>query len=132
MASLPDDILYMICVQLYHQRDFNTLFSCACAGKRLSLPALMNLYRMHDVAPVINGGSDELRVSNQDQWDSTRFGCWVQGTVICIKWAGLWRSLILSSLNKTLYPYSHYIRTLNLRDLEELLSDPKFKEGVSQ
>lgn len=39
------------------------------------------------------------------------------------KFVGLWRTIILSSLNKTLYPYSQYIRALNLRDLNLLLTD---------
>lgn len=39
------------------------------------------------------------------------------------KFVGLWRTIILSSLNKTLYPYSRYIRALNLRDLNLLLTD---------
>ena len=43
------------------------------------------------------------------------------------KWARLWRTIILSSLGKTLYHYSQYIRTLNLRDLERLLTDSKFE-----
>lgn len=38
------------------------------------------------------------------------------------KRAGLWRAIILSSLGKTFYPYSRYIRTLNLQDLEKLFN----------
>lgn len=41
---------------------------------------------------------------------------------VFMKCAGLWRTIVLSSLGQTLYPYSQYIRTLNLRDLEELLT----------
>ena len=40
---------------------------------------------------------------------------------VFVKCAGLWRTIVLSSLGQPLYPYSQYIRTLNLRDLEELL-----------
>lgn len=42
---LPDDILYMICAALGESREFDTLYSCACSGKRLAIPALSNLYR---------------------------------------------------------------------------------------
>ena len=84
---------------------------------------------MHDVAPVINGGSDEelphdksCRVSYAIKMS--------QEERIVMKWAGLWRTIILSSLGKTLYPYSQYIRTLNLQDLEELLTDSNFKAGT--
>ncbi|KAL8922635.1 MAG: hypothetical protein Q9172_003509 [Xanthocarpia lactea] len=37
----------------------------------------------------------------------------------------------MSALGKTLFPYTRYIRTLNLEDLEELLQDTKFKNQVS-
>lgn len=37
--------------------------------------------------------------------------------------AGYWRAIILSSLGQTLYPYSHFIRTLDLKDLEVLLRE---------
>lgn len=40
---------------------------------------------------------------------------------IRIKWAALWRSILLSSLEKTLFPYSQFIRVLRLEDLQELL-----------
>lgn len=40
-----------------------------------------------------------------------------------LKCAGLWRTIILSSLGKTLYPYSRHIRTLDLGELEELLEE---------
>lgn len=44
------------------------------------------------------------------------------------KWVHLWRTIILSSLGKTLYPYSQYLRKLNLRDLELLLVHLKSKD----
>ena len=75
---------------------------------------------MQDVAPVTNGGSDE------DQARERRD----QETVA--KWAQLWRSMILSSLGKTLFPYSRYIRTLNLQDLEELFRDARFRGKLKE
>lgn len=46
MASLlPDDLLHMICHQLWEQRDFDTLYHCARAGKQLAVPALASIYR---------------------------------------------------------------------------------------
>ena len=44
------------------------------------------------------------------------------------KWVHLWRTIILSSLGKTLYPYSQYLRKLNLRDLETFFSYLKSKD----
>ena len=43
--TLPDDILYLLCFQLWEQRDFNTLYNCALSGRRLTVPALTHLYR---------------------------------------------------------------------------------------
>ncbi|MCJ1261621.1 hypothetical protein MMC22_001487 [Lobaria immixta] len=48
------------------------------------------------------------------------------------KWRSLWRTIILSSLGKTRYPYSQYIQTLQLQDLEKLLTDVEFNARISQ
>ncbi len=74
--------------------------------------------RMHDVAPVTSGGSDEVETSKKEQ--------------LTMHWAGLWRTIVLSSLDKTLFPYSKYVRRLNLQDLEELLQDRSFKNAISR
>ena len=44
-TSLPDDLLHMVCDQLWEQRDFDTLYHCACSGKQLAIPALASIYR---------------------------------------------------------------------------------------
>ena len=44
-ALLPDDILHIICEQLWEQRDFDTLYRCTCSGKQLAVPALASIYR---------------------------------------------------------------------------------------
>jgi hypothetical protein len=48
------------------------------------------------------------------------------------KWALLWRSIIRSSLGNTAYPYSLYIRSLDLRNLATLLEDPQFRDVASE
>ncbi|KAI9798916.1 MAG: hypothetical protein M1825_004929 [Sarcosagium campestre] len=48
------------------------------------------------------------------------------------KWASLWRSIILSSLDETLYMYCHSIRELNLQDLEMLFEDFRFRGKVEK
>lgn len=53
------------------------------------------------------------------------------------KWAGMWRSIILSSTGVTAYPYCLWLKSLGLSDLEQLLRDvatdpnlrPRFFEG---
>jgi hypothetical protein len=47
------------------------------------------------------------------------------------KWTVMWRSIILSSLHKTFYPYCLYIRMLDLRNLTELFNDPVFLNNTS-
>jgi hypothetical protein len=42
------------------------------------------------------------------------------------------RSIIASSLNVTLFPYCRYIKTLDFRDLENLLDDDSFKGNVQK
>ncbi|KAI9719827.1 MAG: hypothetical protein M1812_003316 [Candelaria pacifica] len=118
---LPDDILHLICLELSHLRDYNTLFQCAIAGKALAAPALANLYRMHNSAPVTTRGIDEIELSR-----SERYGNAAQ-EVIVQKWALLWRSILRSSLDKTLFTYCRYIRALDLRDLKYLLDEPRFR-----
>jgi hypothetical protein len=44
------------------------------------------------------------------------------------RWALQWRSIILSSLGKTTYPYCLYIQSLDLRNLEDLLEENIFRE----
>ena len=73
---------------------------------------------MHDVAPATSGGGDEVDSSKKEQ--------------LTMQWAGLWRTIVLSSLNKTLFPYSKYVRRLNLQDLEDPLQDKIFRDAISR
>jgi hypothetical protein len=45
IPALPDDILHLLCEELADQRQFDTLFNCACASRKLAVPALTHLYR---------------------------------------------------------------------------------------
>ena len=87
---------------------------------------------MHDVAPVTNGGGDEVELSRQGRPGDQDFATKEQQERIAFKWALLWESIILSSMDKTLYPYCRYIRALNLRDLKELLEDFRYRSAVSK
>jgi hypothetical protein len=49
------------------------------------------------------------------------------GHSVISRWALQWRSIILSSLGETAYPYCLYIRTLDLTNLNDLFDDPVFK-----
>ena len=52
--------------------------------------------------------------------------------VIIKKWALLWKSILRSTLGKTYRPYSHFIRVLDLQDLETLLEDNKFRGNIER
>ncbi|KAH7139019.1 hypothetical protein B0J11DRAFT_501202 [Dendryphion nanum] len=117
--ALPDDIYYALCEELALQEQFDTLFSCACSSRVLAIPALTHLYRYHHLAPVKGGGDDEPYKLATKQ-------------LMLQRWAILWRSIIASSLDATLFPYCRYIKTLDFRDLKNLLEDEKFKGNVSK
>lgn len=98
---------------------------------------------MHHVAQFTNGGSDE-KIPGENKFGridfASRFAQEVRVTRSQLskekpyfkKWTSLWRTIILSSLGKTLYPYSQYIQTLHLHGLEKLLTDFEFNARVSQ
>ena len=84
--------------------------------------------RMHEVAPVTSRGSDEVEIPGQAHpGERTR-----SGEQTMYKWALLWRTMILSSLGKTMYSYCRHIRTLNLPDLREMLEDNRFRGNVRE
>ncbi|KAF1836250.1 hypothetical protein BDW02DRAFT_546665 [Decorospora gaudefroyi] len=117
---LPDDVLHLLCEELANQEQFDTLFNCACASRALAVPALTHLYRSHHLAPVRGGGED-------------LYGLPAATKLLTIqKWSILWRSLVTSSLDATLFPYCRYIRSLDFRDLGYLLDDDQFRAKVSK
>lgn len=48
------------------------------------------------------------------------------------RWICRWRTIVLSSLGKTLYPYSQYIRMLDLGDLKSLLREADVSNTYNQ
>lgn len=73
--------------------------------------------RISHESSIKGGGSEDLFVSLAEQ-DLT-----VQ------RWSILWRTIILSALGETIYPYSKHLRVLDLSDLDQLLQDDKFRQG---
>jgi hypothetical protein len=45
------------------------------------------------------------------------------------RWSILWRTIIMSALGGTIYPYCKHLRMLDLRDLGYLLEEDKFRQG---
>ncbi|KAF2633936.1 hypothetical protein BU25DRAFT_453642 [Macroventuria anomochaeta] len=118
--ALPDDILHVLCEELANLRQFDTLFNCACASRVLAAPALTNLYRSHHEAPIRGGGDDALGIP---------LG---QKLLIIQRWSILWRSIVASSLDATLFPYCRYIKTLDFRDLGNLFGDDQFRNKIAK
>ncbi|KAI8626100.1 hypothetical protein F5Y19DRAFT_232830 [Xylariaceae sp. FL1651] len=97
---LPQDIILLICQELGAHREFATLYRCSMVSRRFASIAVEQLYRILEVLdPFID---DKLQA------------------------ARLWRSIVLSSLGATVYPYCAYIRALSLGGLAECLEDIRF------
>lgn len=76
---------------------------------------------LHDKSPVKGGGGESIPFAEQD--------------LTVMKWSILWRTIILSALGKTLYPYCRHLRDLDLKDLSFLidrLDEVKFRGRVAK
>lgn len=78
----------------------------------------MTIHRIHEHAPVRG-------------FESSGGGYALQEREVS-RWALQWRSIILSSLGKTAYPYCLYIRTLDLSNLDDLLNDSLFRDTIQE
>jgi len=118
-VRLPPDAWQLLFDELASRNDFSSLYNCAVASKHLAgSGALANLYRASHEAPVKSGGNEALPFQEQEQA--------VQ------RWSILWRTVLLSCTEETLFPYCHYLRVLDLRDLWDLLDDDKFRGKIQQ
>lgn len=70
--------------------------------------------------------------SSHDDEESEGLHGAAQQQLMVQKWMITWRSIILSCFEKTVLPYYHYLRYLDLRDLRNLLEDPKFPGRVEK
>ncbi|KAL2136120.1 hypothetical protein VTI74DRAFT_5343 [Chaetomium olivicolor] len=98
--SLPQDIWWLVAQELARQGDFETLFLCARLSKGIAALALPELYAIHHQSPAINAHILQIE-----------------------KPVRLWRSIITSSLGKTLFPYCCWIKALKLGSLHANLED---------
>jgi hypothetical protein len=86
--------------------------------------------RIHAHAPIRGGESNDAEMSRKDT--STIAARISQQKQTVSRWAMQWRSIILSSVRGTLYPYCLYITSLDLVNLEELLEDNIFRDVVQE
>lgn len=73
--------------------------------------------RISHLSPI-KGGNDGLSLAEQETTTQ--------------RWSILWRSIALSTFEQTLFPYSRYLRALDLRDLESLIEDDKFRGTIQK
>ncbi|KAK3648042.1 hypothetical protein LTR56_007742 [Elasticomyces elasticus] len=124
MAALPPDLFHLLATELAIRGDYGTLYSCVASSKYLAeAGTVAALYRISLAlqSPLKGGENDNLSFAESD--------------LQVMRWSILWRSLILSALDKTLYPYCRHLRELDLRDLSNLLDsldEPKFRTKVSK
>ncbi|KFY39332.1 hypothetical protein V494_04023 [Pseudogymnoascus sp. VKM F-4513 (FW-928)] len=92
--------------------------------------ALWWLYRIHTHTSIRGGESNEDEMSRTGEFKETSIAARVaQQKWTVSQWALQWRSIILSSLGRTVYPYCLYIQSLDLRNLVDLLEDDIFRDN---
>ncbi|KAJ5046715.1 uncharacterized protein L3040_003947 [Drepanopeziza brunnea f. sp. 'multigermtubi'] len=130
MIQLPADVLYLVCEELSKLADFNTLFHCALASKALGKPALLWMYRIHNQSTIISSEGNDADLTR----NATFEGRLDAQKITLFKWMLLWKSIIRSSLGSktTAYPYCLYIRSLDLRNLAELLEELPFRSAQDE
>src|SRR5271170_3219476 len=80
--------------------------------------------RIHNQIAIRGGDSDQTEVSKSSTIKKTYF------PALLVQWALQWRSIIMSSLGKTAYPYCVYLRSVDLGNLEDLFDEKVFKESM--
>lgn len=106
----------MVIDELHHAQDFAALYSCALTCRRFAPLALSGLYRIHSESPNSDEADDGQDVALQ----------------ALQKWSISWRSIILSTMKETAYPYFSYLRFLDLRDLGNMLDDEKLSKRIQR
>lgn len=96
---LPLELWMIIIEKAAEQCEFGTLFALACVNRALAEIAL----------PLIYGNAEHSDVMIRRRADKAS---------VCF-----WRSIILSAMGKTSYPYCLWIKILNLSALQYLLRD---------
>jgi len=116
---LPPDLLHLLCAELANPQDpdFSTLFQCAVSSRYFATAgALSNLYKISNLSSVTGGDYEGYNSADQE--------------LLVQKWSILWKSIILSTLDSTMYPYCRYLRVLDLRDLGFFLDHDMFRGKV--
>ncbi|RAL11604.1 uncharacterized protein BO97DRAFT_369990 [Aspergillus homomorphus CBS 101889] len=127
---LADDVICMILDILGDEIDHNSLFQCALSSRYLTAHSLSVLYKVCHASAVRGGGTEDEHFLKPRRFPATATSFKGEIDPAIRKWALLWRSIALSSLDQTYLPYYGYLRYLDLDDLGDLLKDPKFTGQV--
>jgi hypothetical protein len=92
----------------------------------ISLEVLLTVSRIHTLSPIRGADGDEPELLKSGGQSVTFTARNSQQQKTLLNWSTQWKSIIMSSLGKTAYPYCLYIQSLELSNLQDLLSDPKF------
>lgn len=118
LRGIPQEIWWLVCQDLQKQQDFKNLFRCGLVCKGWALHALPLLYRYETPIAFARANADVHSIN--DPTSSDDVGTTTYGK---FPWAEMWRSIILSSIGVTAYPYCLWLKSLGLSDLEFLLND---------
>ncbi|KAI1439549.1 hypothetical protein F5Y02DRAFT_405499 [Annulohypoxylon stygium] len=105
-TSLPQEIILLLCQELAARRDFGTLFNCSLVSRRVASIALEQIYSIQELSSISTG----------DDYNK-------------LEWARLWRSIILSSIGETAYPYCIYLRSLSIGNLDDCLREIHLRDN---
>ena len=99
----------------------------ACAA--VDVPVCYKLIPIEERVLTFSRVHDDCSIRNSSEVNEANFERNVAAVKkICSQWALQWKSIIRSSLGHTRYPYCLYIRSLDLRNLKELLEDLWFRD----
>jgi hypothetical protein len=135
IRQLPQETLSSICKELGQDRDFDTLYRLAQSCKSCAAAALRELYQVHQHSPVFEQRDDlDSRLRSSDEPAKNDRDLKKSRAELFRGWTVLWRSIILSSLDRedgplTYSPYCRYIRILDLRNFVAMMEDTQFSEG---
>ncbi|PKY01506.1 hypothetical protein P168DRAFT_258083 [Aspergillus campestris IBT 28561] len=128
---LPGDVIYIILDILGDEKDYNSLYQCAVSSRCFTEHALAVLYKLHNTSPVKGGGTEDEQFKTRRS-APTWMSIWREQEVVIQKWALMWRSILLSTIDQTYLPYHSYIRYLDLDDLSYLLGNAMFKGRIKE
>ena len=83
----------------------------------------------------MQSGLIEYRIYNEsgdDDEEAEGFQDPAQQELSVSRWAIKWRSVLLACMGHAFFPYHRHLRSLDLRDLDYLFRDPKFRTRIER